>query len=111
MKISEIVKQLNLKIIAGGNGTDAEVSGGYVSDLLSDVIGHAAEGNVWITLQTHQNIVAVASLKELSAIIVVKGSAPDAETIRKSNAENIPLLSTDLDTFRITGELYKLLLK
>lgn len=111
MKISEIANRLNLKVVAGAEGLGAEVTGGYVSDLLSDVIGHAAEGNIWITLQTHQNIVAVASLKELSAIIVVKGSSPDADTIRKSNEENIPLLSTGLDTFRIAGELYNLLLK
>ncbi|NMC38371.1 MAG: serine kinase [Bacteroidales bacterium] len=111
MKTSEIVNLLNLNVIAGSNGLGRKVTGGYVSDLLSDVIGHAVEGNVWITLQTHQNIVAVAALKELSAIIIVKGSSPDADTIRRSNEENIPLLSTDLDTFTITGELYNLLLK
>ena len=66
MKISEIVNRLNLKVVAGADGLGAEVTGGYVSDLLSDVIGHAAEGNIWITLQTHQNIVAVASLKEVA---------------------------------------------
>ncbi len=111
MKTSEIVNRLNLDIIAGGNGMQRDVTGGYVSDLLSDVIGHAAEGNIWITLQTHQNIVAVASLKELSGIIIVKGSTPDADTIKRCNEENIPLLLTDFDTFRITGELYNLLLK
>ena len=111
MKTSEIVSRLNLSVIAGNNGLSREITGGYVSDLLSDVIGHAAEGNIWITLQTHQNIVAVASLKELSAIIIVKGSAPDADTIRRSNEENIPLLSTAMDTFRITGEIYNLLSK
>lgn len=109
MKITEIVTALDLTIISGNGGLSNEVTGGYVSDLLSDVIGNASEGNIWITLQTHQNIVAVASLKEISAIILVKGSRPEADTISKSNAENIPVLSTDADTFTITGRLFELL--
>jgi len=82
-----------------------------VSDLLSDVIGNGREGNVWITLQGHHNIVAVASLKDLAAIIIVKGIQPDEETIRKSKQENIPLLSTEDDTFTVAGKLYNLILK
>jgi predicted transcriptional regulator len=109
MKISELVKELDLKVISGHNGLSGEVTGGYVSDLLSDVIGNSKEGQVWITLQTHQNIVAVASLKDLSAIITVKGIVPDADTIEKSNNESIPVLSTELDTFRIAGSLFELL--
>ena len=86
-----------------------EITGGYVSDLLSDVMGNAKEGQVWITLQTHQNIIAVGSLKDIAAIIIVKGFVPEADTIEKSNIENIPVLSTGLDTFNITGRLFELL--
>jgi len=111
MKIAEIVSLLDLKVISGINGLNREVTGGYVSDLLSDVIGNAREGNIWITLQTHQNIMAVASLKDLAAVIVVKGSIPENDTIRKSNEENIPILSAEADTFMVTGMLYKLLEK
>jgi len=88
-----------------------DVTGGYVSDMLSDVIGNAGEGSVWITLQTHHNILAVASLKDISAIIIVKGGIPEEETAKKSNEENIPLLSTDKDTFTIAGQLYDLIKK
>ena len=109
MKITEIVKKLDLKIVSGQNGLDNNATGGYVSDLLSDVIGNAKEGQIWITLQTHQNIIAVASLKDISAVIIVKGAVPEADTIEKSNTENIPLLITDLDTFNITGRLFDLL--
>jgi predicted transcriptional regulator len=109
MKISDIVKELDLKIISGLNGLSNEIKGGYVSDLLSDVMGNAKEGEVWITLQTHQNIIAVGSLKDLAAIIIVKGFVPEADTIEKSNVENIPVLSTELDTFNITGRLFELL--
>ncbi len=109
MKTTEIIDLLELRIISGASGTDTAVTGGYVSDLLSDVMGNAKEGQVWITLQTHQNIIAVASLKELAAIIIVKGLKPDADTIEKSNQENIPVLSTDLDTFTVAGRLFELL--
>ncbi len=109
MKITDITERLGLRILAGSEGMDARVTGGYVSDLLSDVMGSAREGQIWITLQTHQNIVAVASLKDLAAIIIVKELSPDAETIEKANAENIPVLSTTMDTFTITGLLFELL--
>ena len=109
MKITEIVTALELKVVSGHNGLENEIKGGYVSDLLSDVMGNAKEGQVWITLQTHQNIIAVSSLKDLSAIIIVKGFAPGTDTIEKSNIENIPVLSTELDTFNITGRLFELL--
>jgi predicted transcriptional regulator len=109
MKITDIITGLNLKVISGHNGLSNEITGGYVSDLLSDVMGNAKEGQVWITLQTHQNIIAVGSLKDLAAIIIVKGYVPEADTIEKSNIENIPVLSTELDTFNITGKLFDLL--
>ena len=109
MKITDIITGLNLKVISGHNGLTNEITGGYVSDLLSDVMGNAKEGQVWITLQTHQNVIAVGSLKDLSAIIIVKGLIPEADTIEKSNIENIPVLSTELDTFNVTGRLFDLL--
>ena len=111
MKILEITQLLDLKILSGQTGLSNEISGAYVSDLLSDVIGNASEGQIWITLQTHQNIIAVASLKDLAAVIIVKGAIPETDTIEKSNTENIPVLCTDLDTFSIAGRLYEILKK
>lgn len=111
MKITDIITALDLKIISGKNGINNVVTGGYVSDLLSDVMGNAKEGNIWITMQTHQNVIAVASLKELAAVIIVRGGKPDTDTAEKSNIENIPVLSTDLDSFNITGRLFDLIKK
>ena len=111
MKIADIISTLNLKVLSGAEGLDNEITGGYVSDLLSDVIGNAHEGEIWITLQTHQNTIAVASLKDLSAVIIVKGSLPDEDTLRKSNEEKIPVLQTESDTFTIAGRLFKILKK
>jgi predicted transcriptional regulator len=109
MKITDIITRLNLKVISGHSGLANDITGGYVSDLLSDVMGNAKEGQIWITLQTHQNIIAVASLKDISAIIIVKGNVPEPDTIEKSNMENIPVLSTKLDTFNIAGRVFELL--
>ena len=109
MKISKIIDELGLKILSGDEATDREVTGGYTSDLLSDVIGNAKEGNIWITVQTHMNIVAVASLKDLAAIIIVKSQNADALTIEKSIKENILLLSSDEDAFTTSGRLFELL--
>ena len=109
MTVQDIVSQLNLTVCSGQEGLQREVKGGYTSDLLSDVMGHAQEGDIWITLQTHKNVMAIASLKEIAAVILVKGHVPEEDTREESNNENIPILTTPLHTFEITGQLYKLL--
>lgn len=111
MKIAEIVDKLGLKVCSGADGLENEVTGGYASDLLSDVMGNAQTGNIWVTLQTHKNIMAVASLKDLSAVILVKGSEPDEDTALQSNEEGIPILSADMNTFDVVGKLFNLLSK
>jgi predicted transcriptional regulator len=111
MTIKELCNSLHLEILAGPSGLDREVKGGYVSDLLSDVMGRATEGDVWITLQTHRNVVAIASLRDLAGIILVNGQRPDPEMAEQANRENIPILGTEEPTFSITGKLYQLLSK
>lgn len=111
MKIVDLVKQLDLTVYSGKDGMDRTISGGYVSDLLSDVMGNAKEGMAWVTLQTHINVMAIASLKDLAGVILVKGMKPDADTLEKSNEENIPLLGTRDETFELAGKLYNVLNK
>lgn len=108
MKAKDIIRILNLKVICGSADSDTEVTGAYTSDLLSDVMGRAKHGNAWITMQTHKNIVAVASLKELPLIITVNGNMPDKDTIESALAENIIIAGTVEGAFRISGRLYKL---
>lgn len=109
MTVHDIVSSLNLTVCSGKKGLQRNIKGGYTSDLLSDVLGHAREDNVWITLHTHKNVMAIASLKGLAAVILVKGYFPEEDTLEESNKENIPILSTPLQAFEITGQLYKLL--
>jgi len=109
MKVSELIEKLELTVYTGSEGVNNEITGGYVSDLLSDVMGNAKEGNVWITLQNHMNVIAVASLKELSCIILVKGIIPIPEIIEKANEEGIPVLGSKENTFELSGKIYQIL--
>jgi len=108
MKLSEIVGKLNLDIISGDELLDKDITGGYVSDMLSDVMAHSKEGNIWITLQTHLNIIPVASMKEVCAIIIVNGRQPGEDTLAKAKTEKIPLLGTDMTAYQIVGKLNEL---
>ena len=111
MKVKDIVEALNLKVLSGAQGLDKEVEGCYVSDLLSDVMGNAEMGNIWVTLQTHKNVMAIASLKELAAVILVNGQSASDDTLEQSNEEGIPFLSTDAETFETAGKIYELIKK
>ncbi|MBU4486043.1 MAG: serine kinase [Candidatus Delongbacteria bacterium] len=104
--LKNIVQDLSLKVVSGD--IEREVSGGYSSDLLSDVIANAQKDDIWITLQTHVNIVAVANLKELAGIILVNGRQPEDATLNKAKLENILIMLTELPTFEIVGKLYEM---
>jgi hypothetical protein len=107
MTLRDCVKEFGLEVKAGSGRLDREVTSGYVSDLLSDVLAHADEGTLWVTLHIHQNIVAVASHKDLAGIILVQGRQPEKDTIAKAEEENIPVLVSGLSAFELVGRLYK----
>jgi predicted transcriptional regulator len=109
MNLKKIVESLKLSVRCGADNLKREITGGFVGDLLSDVIANSQEGNIWITRQIHQNIVAVASLKDIAAIILVQGSEPAAETLARAEQEGIPLLVTALPGFEVAGRIYKML--
>ncbi|HUT88849.1 MAG TPA: hypothetical protein VMY37_05105 [Thermoguttaceae bacterium] len=108
MKLADLVDQLNLEVRSAPGRLDQEVTGGYASDLLSDVIAHGREGDVWVTLQIHQNIVAVAIMKDLAGIILVSGREPEEDTVGKAEAESIPVMVSRLPAFELVGRLYGL---
>jgi len=110
MKVKDIITILNLQVFGGSQGLNHEVTGGYTSDLLSDVMGHAENGKIWITLQTHKNVIAIASLKDLAAVIIIKGLEPDADMLAQAEEEGIPVLGTTDQAFETTGKLFNLLI-
>jgi hypothetical protein len=109
VNLQEVIDSLGLEILTGGEHLAREVSGGYASDLLSDVMAHARAGHLWVTLQIHQNIIAVAVLKDLAGIIIVQGREPDPGTQQKARDESVCLLRTQLPAFDIIGKLYRML--
>jgi predicted transcriptional regulator len=107
MELERLVKSLGLDVRAGSDHLGQDVTGGYAGDLLSDVIAHSAAGNIWVTIQTHPNIVAVAGMKGLAAIVLAGGREPDPETLKKAEEEGIPLLTSLLPAFELAGRLYQ----
>ena len=109
MDIETIVKKLNLKVRSASDRLKNNVTGGYTGDLLSDVMANSRKGDIWITRQVHQNIVAIATLKEHAGIILVNSCEPIRETLEKAVQENIPIMVSSLPAFELTGKIYNLL--
>ena len=106
MQAADLAAQFNLTVIAGKKGLDRTVAGGHCGDLLSEVMANAPIGSVWLTIQAHQNIVAVAVLKEMAAIILTGGNVPDEETREKADAEGLPIMLSDQRMYNLAGQLY-----
>ncbi len=107
--LNNLKERLNYECLSGRMWLDRIVDGAYVSDLLSDVMGKAQPGMVWITSQVHRNIVAVASLKELSAIIVVNERKVDPEVLEQAESEEVVILASKKPAFETAGELYQVI--
>jgi len=109
MQLDQIIKQLNLKALTEPQDFSAiTVDSGYCSDLLSCVMTGAEPNGVWITLIAHSNIVAVAALLDLAAIIITEDAQPDPDTIEKANEKGVILLSTPVPNFTTVGQLWNL---
>jgi hypothetical protein len=108
MRLSEIVQTLALEVRSAAKHLDTDVRGGYASDLMSDVMANAEEGHLWVTLQTHVNIVAVAAMKELAGIILINGREPEQDTVEKAEQKDMPILVSKLPAFELIGRLYDL---
>lgn len=109
MELKTVIAELGLRMQCGAERTGSVVSGGYVGDLLSDVMANSAKGQLWVTRQVHQNIVAVATLKELCGIVIVQGAMPDKDTIAKAEKEGLPVMNTELSAFEVVGRIHRLL--
>jgi predicted transcriptional regulator len=106
--VQDIVSALSLQVVAGADHLSNQVSGGYASDLLSCVMAGAKAGDVWITLQAHPNVVAIADLLNLAAVVITEGSQPNAETVARAEEKGIPVLSAQQNTFDTVGNLIAL---
>ncbi len=105
MKVKEMMERFGLQLASGAGGLDRDVRGGYSGDLLSDVMANAPVGCVWLTVQGHQNVVAVAVLRETAAIVVCMGRQADEETLLKAEREGIPVLTWPGSAYALAGRL------
>jgi hypothetical protein len=110
MKLDDIASKLGFTELTPGVSADhdADVDRGYASDLLSDVLAHAPEGGLLVTLQVHLNVIAVASHAELAAVVFAGNRMPDDDVLAKAAAEGLALYVSPEDTFDIVGRLYAL---
>ena len=104
--VQTLVDKLALTVHTGESLLDRKVSGGYTADLLSNVMAGAKEGQVWITVQMHQNVVAVASLLNLAAIIIAGTDKPSEEVFKKAVEHDVIIITTPKDSFSIAGQIY-----
>jgi hypothetical protein len=111
MKLKEVATTLNLTVLGSDDLLDRDVLGGYASDVLSDVLTHSDKGHIWVTVQIHPNILAVASAKDLAAIIITGERSPEVETLRRAEQKKIPILVSPWSTYQVVGRLYELGIK
>ena len=105
MTVKDLQSKLNLKAL--NEATNTEVEGAFISDMLSDVMAGAKAGNVWITVQTHKNIIAAANLVDVPAIIVVRDKKVPEDTMQMADRVGVTVLTTELDSFQVAVKLYE----
>ena len=107
MKVSELTEKLNLDLVTSGSYEDRDVTGCYIGDLLSHVMGKACQGDCWITIMNNINIVAVASLTEAACIILSEGIGADEKIIEKADSEGIVILKSDMTAYQLAVAISK----
>ena len=107
MKISELINKLNLEILTSTDFEDRDITGCYIGDLLSWVMGRAKPGEAWITIMNNINIVAVAELTDVSCIILSEDVSVGENITDKADSEGIIILKSDKTSFELAAELSK----
>jgi serine kinase of HPr protein (carbohydrate metabolism regulator) len=106
--VEKLVEELSLKVLAGRDHLQRDVTAAYCGDVLSRVIAKGMRGSLWITVQTHLNTVAIASLHELSCIIIPEEAAVDERSLSKAEEEQVIILTSPMSAYTIAGKLYAL---
>lgn len=107
MNVDRIVEVTGGRLLTDGKHTRGEVACAYACDMLSWVMSHARAGMALITVQSHMNVVAVASMMEMSAVILPEGIAMEQSVLDKANAEGVAVISTAMTAYEVSGLLYR----
>lgn len=105
MTVNELANNLHLTWVTNIPDKQREINGCYIGDLLSWVMSHAQADNVWITIMTNINIVAVATLTDVACIIVPEGIEVDAATVEKANQQGIAILSSEQTSYQLAKQI------
>lgn len=109
MTIENVIAVLNAVPLTAETDVSKEITGGYVCDLLSLAMGKVQAGDIWITVQTNVNIVAVASLTEAACVLVAENMNVEESVIKKAESEGVVLLRTDKNAYEAAAEVSRLL--
>ena len=105
MKTAEILQIEGVKLITENADMERNITGVYIGDLLSLVMSKAKEGDIWITIQTHMNVVAVSELLDLAAVIIAEGMVMDEDALKKAESTGLPVFSTGMSAYEVVCAL------
>lgn len=108
MNVKQLAEKLDLECVYEGNA-NWEITGCYVGDLLSRVMGKAQPGNVWITIMTNVNVAAVASMTDVACVILTEGAKPDSELMDKLDKLDAALYTTPMSSYQTACKIYELI--
>ncbi len=109
MIVKDLLKEDDFSIVSGANGLDKEIQGLYIGDLLSWVMAHLHKKAIWITIQSHINVIAVGVLNDAACIILAEKASLDEDAMRKSNEEGLPVLKTKLPAYELAIKLNEIM--
>jgi len=105
MKLQQIADKLELEKLTPV--FDKEVTGVYISDMVSDVIANAKAGNLLVTVQVHANALAAANLVDVCGIVVAQGKKPADDVIKMAVKAEISIFATALSRWQVATKLYE----
>ncbi|MEI7668211.1 MAG: hypothetical protein WCI62_04405 [Erysipelotrichaceae bacterium] len=87
---------------------DNSIEGVICGDLLSYVMGHGSMNQVWVTMQTHQNIIAIAALKEFACIILIDDNTLELDVLESAKKNHISVITSPLSAFETIRSLIQI---
>ncbi len=104
MTVAELKEKLSLKL--ANELYDKDVESVFISDMVSDVMAGAKPGALWVTTQSHKNVVAAANLVDIAAVVVTRGKPVPADTIEMATRAELTIFTTDLETYDFIVKLH-----
>ena len=109
MFVRDIVEIIDSEVINEGDSFGKAVTGCYIGDLLSWVMANADEGNIWITIMSNINVVAVAKLTDVACVMMCENVSPDDDCLKRAKEQGVTIIKTPLSAYQVAIALSKLL--